>query len=164
MTSPQKSNRFINYPVKHLIVLLAITCISHRMQAQIKDPVHFSYSVNKVKDNIYELHLTATMEPGWHVYAQEQPSDAIAQPTKITFDKNPLITITGKSKEAGKKEKYEDTQAGIVQYQYGGTLDIVQAFTLKTMVKTTISGTIVYQACTDEMCLPPKTIKFNLSL
>src|SRR5882724_912831 len=136
------------------IILSAIIFMAASVQAQKADPVHFTYSVSKAKDQGYEVHITAAIDNGWHIYSQTQPDEAIAQPTAIVFVKNPLITMTGKPKEEGTKEKYEDKTAGIVQYQYSGKLDFVQAVTIKAKVKTNISGTITYQACTDEMCLP----------
>lgn len=132
--------------------------------AQRPDPVHFSYHVKKLDNKKIEIYLTAKMDPDWHIYAQIQPEEAIAVPTRIVFNKNPLVKMTGNPKENGTKEKYEDQQAGIVQYQYGGTLDFIQEATLTAEVKTNVSGTITYQACTDEMCLPPKTISFNIAV
>ena len=74
------------------------------------------------------------------------------------------MIIIGKAKEIGKKEMYQDKAAGIKQYQYGDKVDFVQVINLKLAVKTSISGTITYQTCTNEMCLPPKTITFTVPL
>ena len=137
--------------------------------AQKPDPVHFDYSIKKINDTKVEVHLTATMDEGWHIYSQTQPQEAIAEPTKIIFNKNPLLIISGKPKEIGTIQKYEDKQAGIVQYQYS-FVEFVQQVTLKSnskadpshTLRTNISGTITYQACTDQMCLPPKTVSFSI--
>ncbi|MGZ8553853.1 MAG: protein-disulfide reductase DsbD domain-containing protein, partial [Chitinophagaceae bacterium] len=45
------------------------------------NPVSWSFSAKKVADKTYEIHLTATMQSGWHLYSQTQPDDAIAIPT-----------------------------------------------------------------------------------
>jgi len=108
--------------------------------------------------------MTASMDASWHIYAQAQPKEAIAIPTKIKFSLNPLVGTNGKLKEIGKKEKKEIKDTGIVQYEYGDTVDFFQVVSLKANVKTNISGIISYQACTDEMCLPVKTISFSLLL
>jgi Disulphide bond corrector protein DsbC len=127
-----------------------------------QDPVHWSYEAQKLKDKIYEIHITATMDEGWHIYSQTQPKEAIAQPTNIVFTKNPLLVFSGKVQEIGKKEMYEDKVTEIKQYQYGGKVDFVQVITLKAAVKTNITGSLTWQVCTDERCLPPKTITFNV--
>lgn len=78
-----------------------------------QDVVHWNYTAKKVSDKTYELHLTATIDEGWHVYAQVQPKDAVGIPTKISFNKNPLITLVGKTKEIGTKKKQEIKEVGI---------------------------------------------------
>jgi hypothetical protein len=86
--------------------------------AQKPNPVNFTYSVVKNTNKGFDVHMSATLEAGWHIYSQDQPTEAIAQPTAIAFTKNPIIQIVGKAKEVGEKEKYEDKNAGIVQFQY----------------------------------------------
>ena len=150
--------------MKKFIILLLGLGSAFVTSAQIMTPVHFTYSVTKTGSTTFALHITAAMDEGWHIYAQVQPPEAIAIPTAITFNKNPLISLVGIPKEVGDKEKYEDKTTGIIQYQYGHKLDLVQTIRMKAVVKTNISGTITYQACTSEMCLPPKTIPFMIAL
>jgi hypothetical protein len=146
----------------HLIV--AALVYSSVSVAQ-KDPVHFSYRAEKVNDKSYAIHITANIEEGWHIYSQNQPKQAISQPTKIVFTKNPLFTWTGSLTEKGNKEKYEDKVADIIQYQYGGTVEFVQTVTLRNpTAKSAINGSITYQACTDEMCQQPQTVPFSISI
>ena len=143
--------------------------------SQIENPVHWNFTANKINDKQYEIHLRATMDHSWHLYAQAQPKDAIAQPTLIKFSKNPLLIISGKPKEKGRKEKYENKEVGISAWQYAGSIDFVQTIAVKSFdkfsaksgtgsTKINISGTITYQTCTEERCLPPKTINFSIPL
>ena len=148
------------------VLFIKVTGFSQR-----PDPVHFTFTAvkmpkkdKKTKGVNYELHFTASMDKKWHIYSQTQPAEAIALPTRIGILKNPLIILLGIPKETGAKERYEDKITGIAQYQYGGTVDFVQAMQLKSPVKTAVSGSITYQACTEEMCLPPKTVEFNIPL
>lgn len=129
-----------------------------------ENPVHWTFSAKKLDQNKYEIHMTASMDTSWHIYAGNQPKEAIAIPTKIKFSLNPLVKTIGKLKEIGKREKQEIKEAGIVQYEYGNTVDFVQVLSVKINIKTNIAGTISYQACTDARCLPVKTVSFNLSL
>ena len=90
--------------------------------------------------------------------------EAIAVPIKIIFTKNPLIIISGKPVKQEKKEWYEDKQAEIVQYQYGDEVEFIQPFSLKGKVKINLTGTITYQACTNEERLTAKTISFSVQI
>ena len=132
--------------------------------AQILSPVLWNYSATKTGDKTYELHITAIIQPGWHLYSQHQPDDAIINPTTIVFNKNPLVILDGKSKEIGKMELYRDKKLGISANQYAGKLDIVQKIKLKTNVKTNVVGSVEFQTCDDKKCLPPATVNFSIPI
>jgi thiol:disulfide interchange protein DsbD len=128
------------------------------------NPVTWAYSAKKIADKTYELHITATMQSGWHLYSQTQPDDAIAEPTKITFNKNPLLILDGKIKEDGKMEKFHDAKLDLSANQYSSKVEFVQTIKLKANAKTNVSGTVRFQTCNDEKCLPPKNVTFSIVL
>ncbi|MBA2746960.1 MAG: hypothetical protein H0U44_12105 [Flavisolibacter sp.] len=128
------------------------------------NPVSWSFSSKKINDKEYEVQMVATMQKGWHVYSQQQPEDAIAIPTSFKFNKNPLVDFEGKVKEVGKLEKFKDVQLDVTAYQYSHKVVFVQKIKLKGKVKTNVSGKLEFQACTDEKCLPPKTVDFTIPL
>jgi thiol:disulfide interchange protein DsbD len=129
-----------------------------------QNPVSWSFSSKKVSDKTFEVHLTANIQSGWHLYSQSQPDDAIAIPTNFTINNNPLLKLDGKVKEVGKMEKYKDKILGISAHQYSQKVDFVQVVKLKSNAKTNISGSVEFQTCDDKKCLPPKTINFNIAL
>lgn len=129
-----------------------------------KKPVNWYNNIEQIGTLTYKLDIIATVDKGWHIYAQQQPKEAISVPTKITFNKNPLVIVKGSPKEVGKKEIQDLKEVGIRQYYYADKVDFVQTVQLKVNVKTNLSGTITYQACTDEMCLPAKTIPFSIAI
>jgi hypothetical protein len=132
--------------------------------ASAQNPVSWTFTSKKINDKIYELHLTATVQRGWHLYAQDQPKDAIAQPTSFSFNRNPLLKFEGKVKEVGVMEKYRDKVLDVSANQYSNRVDFVQVVKLKAKAKTAITGNLEYQTCNDEKCLPPKTVNFTLTL
>jgi hypothetical protein len=134
------------------------------MGAIAQSPVKWSYTATKVAAGLFEVHLTATIQSGWHVYAQHQPDDAIALPTSIHFTQNPLLLMQGSLKEIGEKEQYKDADLGITAFQYEEKVDFVQQVKMKIKGKTNLSGSITYQACTNEKCLPPATTNFSINL
>lgn len=149
--------------MKKLLLLFVAVCTVVFAQAQL-NPVSWKFSSKKISDKVYEIHLTATMDNGWHLYSQTQPKDAIAIPTAFVFNKNPLATLSGKIKEVGKMEKFHDASVKISANQYSQTVNFVQKITLKAPVKTNVSGTVTYQTCDDKQCLPPKKVPFKIDL
>ena len=150
--------------MKKVIFALALITAVSVAHAQVLNPVMWSFTSKKTGDKTYEIHLTANIQSGWHLYSQTQPNDAINMPTEILFNGNPLITLDGKAKEAGKMEVYKDKRLGISAHQYKDQVDFVQKIKLKVKTKTNISGSVEFQTCNDNKCLPPKKLTFNLAL
>ena len=148
--------------MKRLIVLLLLLS-SGAIQAQVMNPVTWSYSCRKTGPGAYELHFKAVIESPWHIYSQFTPAGGPI-PTVISFNKNPLVTLEGKTKETGKlKQKNEAIFKLSVKY-FEDKVEFLQLVKVKDGVKTSVEGTISYMICNDEMCLPPAKDKFTLNL
>lgn len=145
-----------------LSVLLVVSVIF--ANAQLASPIQWSFTSKKIADKTYEVYLTATIQNSWHLYSQNQPKDAINQPTEILFNKNPLLTIDGKTTEVGKMELYQDKKLKISANQYSNKVVFIQKIKVKSNAKTTISGSVEYQTCDDKKCLPPKKELFKVAL
>lgn len=139
---------------------IACTSIIGKTQAQ----VHWEYSYEKIANDIFDIHLTATIQAGWHVYSQVQPSNAIATPSKITFAPNSLVALEGKVKEIGKKELFEDKTIGISSLQYKAYVDFVQRVRMRRPQNTRINGTITFMPCSQEQCLPATSQEFSIQI
>ena len=129
-----------------------------------QNPVTWTFTSKKLADNSYEIHMTDTIEKGWHLYSQVQPDDAVAGPTTFSITNNPLIELSGKIKEVGKMQKFHDKELEISANQYSEKVDFVQIVKLKDKVKRSFSGSVEYQTCDDKKCLPPKTVNFKVAL
>ena len=129
-----------------------------------QSPVSWNFSSKKVSDKTFEVHFTASIQSGWHLYSQDQPDDAVAIPTSVAINNNPLIKLDGKVKEIGKMEKFKDKALGVSAHQYSNKVDFVQVVKLKSNAKTNVSGNIEFQTCDDKKCLPPKTVNFSIAL
>ncbi len=131
--------------------------------AQMENPVKWIYSAKKIKADLYELHMTAVLEPKWHIYSQDIKGDGPV-PTSFAFDKNPLVKADGKVVEMGKQEKEYDKNFGMTLKYYGNKVDFVQKIKLKALVATIAKGKITYMVCNDKKCLPPKDIPFSIRI
>ncbi|HYC41081.1 MAG TPA: protein-disulfide reductase DsbD domain-containing protein [Chitinophagaceae bacterium] len=143
-----------------LALLLLIAVIA---KAQL-NPVSWNFSAKKIDDKTYELHMKANMQPGWHLFSQTQPDDAIAIPTGFVLNKNPLVSYEGRIREQGTLEKFHDKKLDLSANQYSNTVNFVQMVKLKARVKTTVTGTVEYQTCNDEKCLPPRKVNFSIPI
>lgn len=144
--------------------LLAALFFAFGSIAFAQNPVSWSFTSKKVSDQVYEVIMIASIQPGWHLYSQHQPEDAIAQPTSFKFNNNPLLNFDGKVKEVGKLEKYRDEKLDVSANQYSNKVQFVQTVKLKGKAKTAVTGKLEFQTCDDEKCLPPKTIPFTIAL
>ncbi|HET9746460.1 MAG TPA: protein-disulfide reductase DsbD domain-containing protein [Chitinophagaceae bacterium] len=129
-----------------------------------QNPVTWTFSSKKLTNGNFEIHMTATLEKGWHLYSQDQPEDAIAMPTTFTISNNPLIEVVGKIREEGKMEKFHDKELQLSANQYSKSVNFVQIVKLKGKAKTNFTGSVEYQTCDDKKCLPPKTVNFKVAL
>jgi thiol:disulfide interchange protein DsbD len=134
------------------------------LTASAQNPVSWTFTPRKLSNGNFEIHMTASIQNGWHLYSQTQPDDAIAIPTAFTINNNPLIELVGKIKEEGKLEKFHDKELDLSANQYSGKVNFVQTVKLKGKVKTNFTGSVEYQTCDDKKCLPPKTVNFNVAL
>ncbi|MGV3528449.1 MAG: protein-disulfide reductase DsbD domain-containing protein [Flavisolibacter sp.] len=150
--------------MKQLFIFLIALSTATAAVAQAPNPVSWNFSSKKVSDGVYEVQLVASIQPGWHLYSQQQPEDAIAIPTSFNFNKHPLITFDGGVKEMGKLEKFSDPVLKVSANQYSNKVVFVQKVKLRGKAKTAVSGKLEFQTCDDEKCLPPKTVSFSINL
>lgn len=142
------------------LFLLGAQFVSAQM---VKNPVEWSATAKKVADKTYEIHITANMPAGWHIYSQNTPKGG-PEPTKVTFVKNPLVTLSGDVKEKGKLESHFEPLFGVDVKQYSNTVNFVQTVKLKANVNTSVDASVYYMVCDDQQCLPPSTKKFSVAL
>lgn len=148
---------------KFFLFLTLVTSVAIA-SAQIPNPISWSFNSKKISTNVYEVQMTANIQPGWHLYAQNQPKDAIAIPTTFQFSNNPLVAFDGRVKEAGKLEKFTDKDLGVTANQYSRQVVFTQKVKLKGKAKSNVAGNVTYQTCDDKKCLPPKTVPFTIAL
>jgi thiol:disulfide interchange protein DsbD len=149
--------------MKKWLLALVFTGLASLAQAQL-NPITWTFTAKKVSDNTYELQMKATIQTNWHLYSQSQPDDAVAMPTTFVLNPNPLFTLDGKIKEVGKMEKFTDKVLKVSANQYSNTVTFTQLIKLKGKAKTSVTGTVEYQTCDDQKCLPPKKVSFKVAL
>ena len=150
--------------MKKFGLLVIINFIAASIFAQSGTKVKWEFISKKIADKKYEIRLVATIQPGWHIYSQNQSADAIALPTTIKFVNNPLVVLNGKPKEVGKLFDQFDKAINARSKYYSNKVEFVQNITLKSNVKTAITGEVEFMVCDDRQCLPPDVAKFSVKL
>lgn len=133
------------------------------IMAQSSKQVQWAYSTKKISDKIYEVHMTATINGDYHMYAQDAGGEGPVA-TTFTFTKNPLTTFDGKVKEEGKQiKKFETAWKHDVKY-FESKVDFVQVVKLKTNAKTSLAGKVEFMVCNEKQCLPPSEVEINVNI
>lgn len=149
--------------MRKIVSFLVCFLFSSWLAAQRSEVVKWTYLAKKIADKTYEIHLTPTVQKPWHIYSQTSPEGG-AIPTTISFNKNPLVSIEGKTKEVGNiVSKYEEVFDVTVKY-FEGKADFIRVVKLKANVKTNVTGVITYMACKEGQCTPPLTTSFSVKL
>src|SRR5882757_9870837 len=149
--------------MKKYIVAVWMVIVGFYGFSQEEKPVKWAFSCKKINTSSYEVHLTATIDEGWHTYSQTTP-DGGPRPTAIHFTSSPLLTIDGKPKEVGKLEQHAEPLFGVDVKQFSDKVDFVQTVKVKGSAKTTVKGTIEFMVCNDHECKPPATQSFAIAL
>jgi thiol:disulfide interchange protein DsbD len=150
--------------MKQILAATFLLLFSNVLFAQmVKNPVDWTATSKKIANKTYEIHLTATMPSGWHIYSQTTP-DGGPVPTNISFIKNPLFQLQGTAKEIGKLEQHNEPLFGVDVKQFSNKVDFVQVIKLKANVKTSADVAVEFMVCNDKLCLPPSTKKFTIAL
>ncbi len=125
--------------------------------------VQWKFSSKSLGDNMYELHMTASIEAPWHLYSQTTQEGGPV-PTEFKFNLPGFIMPVGIVEEKGKMIIKKEEVFGIDVKYYGGIVDFVQVIRIKTKIKTNIIGSVKYMVCNDRECLPPRTESFSINI
>lgn len=149
--------------MKHLFTLLSVLMITTLASAQSAKQVKWSFTSKKIAEKTYEIHMTASLNGNWHMYAQNVGVDGPV-PTTFMYTKNPLLQVDGKPREVGKViKKNEEVWGGVVNY-YEKSVNFIQVVKVKGNIKTNMAGKVEFMVCDDQQCLPPSQVEFTVNL
>lgn len=138
--------------ILRLLFAFFFTISVFSVQAQILVPVKWEYKTKVTGSNTAELQFIARIDQGWHLYSQNLP-DGGPMPTEFRFEKMDGIELVGKAIEPTPQEVFDEMFQMKVKY-----FDKLVTFTQKIKITGTqpvkVSGTVNYQACNDETCIP----------
>lgn len=131
------------------------------LNAQILEPVSWTFSSEKTGENEYELIFKAEIDLHWHLYSQDIPMSPPA--TKFTFEENADYTIIGDvSEESQVVEEYDPNFE--MELKYFANEAIFKQKVKLNSEGAKIAGYVEFMCCDDTKCLPPTEVDFNFTL
>ena len=147
---------------KLFTTIIAALFLSFAAQAQMAEPVNWTFTAEKINANEYQIKLTANIEDGWFVYSQNLPKRGPV-PTQIKFDENPNLVLNGKTEEVGAKKESFDETFNMTVIKFSGQTQFIQKVKVVGDALE-VRGKLTFMTCNSETCMPPKKVAFNVSL
>lgn len=126
------------------------------------DPVSWSYSYEQNEDGKQSVILTAEMEDGWVIYAQNTPEGG-PKATIFSFDKQEGVEWIGDVIPQSEMIKKFSPLFEIEVFKYQDNAQFIQSLKANDSVKS-ISGSVYFMTCNGQQCLAPKEIVFEVPL
>ena len=148
--------------IKKISILSALVIFVSLANAQILEPVKWSFSSKKTGDTEAEIIFTAKMDKGWHLYSQDIPSDGPVA-TTFVFEKSNKFQLIGKVSEP-KPIVENDPNFDMVLKYFATKAVFKQKIQLLTDKPFTVNGVINFMCCNDVSCLPPNDVSFSVDV
>ncbi len=145
-----------------MLAILAVLLIP-AVQAQIQDPVSWTFS-HEVKGNLEaELIFKATIDIPWHLYSTLLPEGGPIA-TLPYYEESDSYTLLGDIVEVTKAKKKYDEGFKMELGTISGRAELRQKVRFTQAGTYTIKGEIEYQVCDDATCLPPQNEPFTFTI
>ncbi|HEV8485646.1 MAG TPA: protein-disulfide reductase DsbD N-terminal domain-containing protein [Blastocatellia bacterium] len=153
-------------------VLAGLLGLSTAWAADQKPPDPISWALNNdgpsqaIKPgSVFKVQIEARIEQGWHLYSTEQPAGG-PRPTRIILPPDQVFEAGGPVESPAPLTAHDDNFDIETEFYEEAVI-----FTLPVrVVARAPAGTyklqveVRFQSCTNQLCLPPRTIKLDLSV
>jgi thiol:disulfide interchange protein DsbD len=130
------------------------------LQAQVLEPVTWSFGSEKTADNKFDIVMTADIDNSWHLYAMDiAEGGPIA--TSFTFEEPSGYTMEGKPVAIDKPEVKFDNSFGMDIGMHSVKAEFRQKITV-AQYPAAVKGFVTFMSCDDKQCLPPQDIEFSV--
>src|SRR5690606_8283035 len=147
--------------MKKLFSVFILLSLSLFASAQIYDPVSWKFNAENIADKEATIVITATIEPGWHVYSQFIEEGGPI-PTSFTFEGDGFTKVGGVT-ESPKAISAFDPNFNMQIAWHKDQVKFSQKIKL-TQPKVTVKGMLEFMVCNDTHCLPPEEVPFSVQI
>lgn len=130
-------------------------------EAQILEPVKWSFSSKKTGDAEAEIIFTATIDKGWHLYSQDIPENGPI-PTEFVFEKNKSFSLVGKVTEPKPITEKDPNFDNMLLKFFAKKAVFKQKIKVLSNKPVTVKGYVTFMCCNDVSCLPPSDVPFTV--
>ena len=152
-----------NFIFKPLSFFLIILLPFFNAQAQVYDPVSWSFETKVINETETQLIIKATLEKDWHIYAMFLPSEDGPIATTIKFNPSNDYELVGATTEGKYKTEFDPNFNMDLNYHENVAI-FTQLIKIKNNQPFKVSGTIESMVCNAEMCLPPEEVDFSFNI
>jgi len=145
-----------------LVALIMMMSLLPELNAQVMNPVKWSFSIKRISNSDSELVLSATIDKGWHLYSQDIPEGGPVA-TIFTFDKGTGFFLIGKVMEPKAIEVFDKQFKMKVKY-FTEKVEFRQKVKIMSDKQVVLKGSLEFMCCNDENCLPPTEVSFEFKL
>lgn len=147
---------------KTLFTIILLSVLTLLSQAQIVNPVRWTFEQKKISDTEYELIFNATIEKGWHLYSEKLPEGGPIS-TTIHFDSLQGAEFVENFHSIGDPIKVFDKTFNMDLEYFSNNATFIQKIKLTSTDPVTVEGNVEYMSCNDETCTPPTEADFSFS-
>lgn len=147
--------------MKRLIIIIIALFSLNAVQAQIFDPVKWTFAAKKTGKDEVVLFLKATIDNGWNIYSQHI-GEGGPVPTSFNFTPSNDYQLVGEVLEPTPNKKFEKTFDMQVLY-FSKEVVFQQKIKLKKG-QTVVKGAVEFMVCNDQQCLPPDEKTFAITV
>lgn len=126
-------------------------------------PVSWSFAAQPDSLGLVVVSLTATVDPGWHIYATKLENDLGPIPTAVRFEENDALSPVRELTEPAPEEVFDPNFDMKVRYHSGSPV-FVQHFESNASRIPAVKGEVEFMVCNDKTCLPPEIVKFTIDV
>ncbi len=141
--------------------LFFILFFSLLAQAQILKPVKWSYKINQLTNNEYEIALTAGIDKEWHIFALENHATGYGLPTEFTFAPNANYSLVGKVTQPT-PITHVDKDLNSTDFYFENNVTFKQKIAIKNEQPFDIKVDIAAQACKDYCIQVPDNLVLKI--
>lgn len=143
--------------------LVLLTLMILPVQAQILDPVSWSFESRELENGNVLLEFKAAIDDTWHMYGMDLP-DGGPIPTTFEFEASEKYERIGKVVEVTEAEIVYDASFLMDIPMFSHEALFSQEIKLLTDEPFTLEGFVNFMCCDDERCLPPKDVDFSIQI
>ena len=126
------------------------------------NPVTWEYSYEKIDNTEGYVLIKARMDKDWHIYSQYQSTDGPI-PTSFVFTGNADFEPINKTEEPAAEKAYSEVFSTEV-ISFTNEVVFKQKIKRKNPNSFDLNAELEFMACNNNMCLPPKVVKFSVRI